>query len=308
VGTGPFTPSYPSSTAHSTETATTPKLGVSYQLNEDNMLYATAAKGFRPAGANLKVPTVCGPDLTTFGYVDAQGRSTEPLVYGSDTVWSYEVGSKNRLLDGRLVLDGSVYEIKWKNIQTRVFLPNCAYDFVDNLADATSKGFDLGFQAKPFAPLTLSGAIGYTKPTFDRNAVSPSGVKIYEQGGSIPDAGPPWTISVSGEYEFKLFGGKDFYLRADYTRTSEERPVGAMVAGTPQYDSLLRPTPAYALVNSRLGMRLGGALDLSLFVNNLTNAAPLLISNGHSIIYDPQDWTGEAIRPRTYGVTLTYRN
>jgi len=308
VGTGPFTPSYPSSTARSTETATTPKLGVSYQLNEDNMLYATAAKGFRPAGANLKVPTVCGPDLNTFGYVDGQGRSTEPLVYGSDTVWSYEIGSKNRLLDGRLVLDGSVYEIKWKNIQTRVFLPNCAYDFVDNLADATSKGFDLGFQAKPFASLILSGAIGYTKPTFDRDAVSPSGVKIYAQGGSIPDAGAPWTISVSGEYEFKLFGGKDFYLRTDYTRTSEERPVGAMVAGTPQYDSLLRPTPAYSLVNSRLGLRLGGALDLSLFVNNLTNAAPLLISNGHSIVYDPQDWTGEALRPRTYGVTLTYRN
>jgi len=307
VGTGPFTPSYPSSAAKSSETATTPKVGLSYQVNDANMLYATAAKGFRPAGANLKVPTVCGPDLTTFGYVDAQGHSTQPLTYGSDSVWSYELGSKNRLLDGRLVLDGSVYQINWKKIQTRVFLPNCAYDFVDNLSDATSRGFDLGFQAKPFAPLTLTGAIGYTKPTFNRDALSPAGVKIYGKGDSIPDAGSPWTMSLSAEYEFNLFGGKNFYLRGDYTRTTDNRPTGPMIPGTPQYDPLLRPTPGFSMVNARFGVRLGNA-DVSLFANNLTNVAPLMIANGHSTFYDPQDWTGEALRPRTYGLTVTYRN
>jgi iron complex outermembrane receptor protein len=240
--------------------------------------------------------------------VDAQSQSTQPSKYGSDNVWSYELGSKNRLLDGRLVLDGSVYLVKWKNIQTRVFLPNCSYDFVDNLADATSKGFDLGFQAKPFAPLTLSGALGYNKATFDGDANSPSGKTIYPRGGAIPDAGPPWTLSLSGEYEFNLFGGRDFYLRADYTHTTAERPVGSMVPGTPQYDPLIRPTPAYSLVNARLGARLIG-LDISLFVNNLTDAAPLLIGvPAHSIVYDPQDWTPQALRPRTYGLTVTYRN
>jgi outer membrane receptor protein involved in Fe transport len=307
VGTGPFTPSYASSIAHSSETATTPKVGLEYQLNDTNMLYATAAKGFRPAGANLQLPAICGSDLATFGYANAQGHSTEPVTYGSDNVWSYELGSKNRLLDGRLVLDGSVYVVKWKNIQTRVFLPNCAYDFVDNLADATSRGFDLGFRAKPFASLTLRGALGYNKATFDRDANSPGGVTIYQKAGAIPDAGAPWTLSLSPEYEFSLFGGRNFYLRADYTYTTADRPVGPQVPGTPQYDSLLRPAPAYSMVNARLGARLMG-LDVSLFVNNLTDSAPLLIGAAHSIVYDPQDWTPQALRPRTYGLTLTYRN
>jgi outer membrane receptor protein involved in Fe transport len=61
------------------------------------------------------------------------------------------------------------------------------------------------------------------------------------------------------------------------------------------------------MVNARLGARLMG-LDVSLFVNNLTDSAPLLIGAAHSIVYDPQDWTPQALRPRTYGLTLTYRN
>jgi outer membrane receptor protein involved in Fe transport len=306
VGTGPFTPVFPASNANSTETATTPKVGISYQINDANMVYATAAKGFRPAGASLRVPSVCQSDLVTFGYVDAQGHSTQPVTYGSDSVWSYEVGSKNRLFDGRLVLDGSLYEIRWSHIQTDVFLPDCAYDFVDNLASATSKGFDLAFQAKPFAPLTLSGAIGYNSASFDRNALSPSGVVIYPKGSSIPNSGPPWTASFSGEYDIDLFGSQNWYWRADWTRTSRLRPVGAMLPGTPQYDPLLLPDPAYALVNTRLGVRLAG-MDLSLFVNNVFDANPLL-NMQHSIVYDPQEFRASALRPRTYGITVTYRH
>lgn len=305
VGTGPFTPVFPSSSATSTETATTPKLGASYQINDSNMLYATAAKGFRPAGASLRVPNVCQTDLGIYGYLDANGHSTQPLTYGSDSVWSYELGSKNRLFDGRLTLDGSVYVIKWKKIQTDVFLPDCSYDFVDNLANATSKGFDLAFEAKPISSVTLSGSVGYNRATFDGDALSPSGVKIFSKGSGIPNAGAPWSGSLSGEYQFDLFGGRNFYFRTDYTRSSQVTRTGNLLSSSPQYDRLLPPDPAYSLVNSRLGARLGG-LDVSVFVNNLFDSNPLILS--HSTVYDPQDWTGSALRPRTVGVTVTYRN
>jgi outer membrane receptor protein involved in Fe transport len=308
VGTGPFTPAFPNSSAQSSQNATTPKVGLSYQIDDANMVYATAAKGFRPAGASLRVPTVCQSDLAAFGYLDAQGHSTQPLTYGSDSVWSYEIGSKNRLLDGRLVLDTSLYEIKWKKIQTNVALPDCGYDFVDNLANATSKGFDLAFQARPLRDLTLSGAIGYNKANFDSNAKSPSGVVIYSAGSAIPDTGAPWTVSLSGEYDFNLFSGQDFYLRTDWTRTSELPRTGALDPANPKYDRLLLPVPAYAITNARLGARFGG-LDVSLFVNNLFDANPLLMTRAnHGTYYDPQDWTAGALRPRTMGVTLAYRH
>jgi iron complex outermembrane receptor protein len=75
--------------------------------------------------------------------------------------------------------------------------------------------------------------------------------------------------------------------------------------GSPEYDPLLLPNPAYAVVNSRLGVRLAGA-DVSLFVNNLFDANPLL-NMAHSLLYDPQEFTASAIRPRTFGITVTYR-
>ncbi|HVW70265.1 MAG TPA: TonB-dependent receptor [Steroidobacteraceae bacterium] len=308
VGTGPYAPVYPVSAVSSSNNAWTPKAGLSYQIDDNNMVYTTVAKGFRPAGANLQAPTVCDQDLTTYGYTDSSGKSTEPATYKPDTVWSYEVGSKNRLLDGHLVLDASAYIIKWKNIQTDVFLPDCAYDFVDNLASATAKGFDLGFEAKPLHGLTFGGAIGYTKATFDRDALSPSGEVLFVAGSGVPNSGPPWTVSVNGEYDFDLFSGRDFYIRADYTYSSTERRFGPMVQGDPQYDPLLFPNPSYSLTNARLGWRVAG-LDVSLFVNNLTGAHPW-INNGtpHSTYYDPQDWYLVALRPRTYGLTVTYRN
>ena len=305
-GSGPLAPSYPRSNAHSTETAVTPKIGLSWQVTEADLFYATAAKGFRPAGASLRVPTICDQDLRTNGYVDANGNPIQPLTYKSDSVWSYEVGSKNRLLGGRLVLDGSIYWIKWKNIQTNVSLPSCSYNFVDNLANATSKGFDLALQLKATDRLELSGAFGYNKPTFDRDALSPGGVKIYTKGAGIPDAGAPITVSLSGEYVVPAAGGRQGYARADYTRTSEWRRTGNLDPGSGSYDSRLKPIPAYGVLNLRLGARIN-SIDVSLFVNNVTDSAPQLeLFSSRS--YDPQDWYDSTLRPRSYGVTFTWRH
>ena len=94
----------------------------------------------------------------------------------------------------------------------------------------------------------------------------------------------------------------------DYTHTSTERRTGAALYGAPQYDPLLFPNPAYSITNARLGWRVGGA-DISVFVNNLANAHPLLSAMfEHSTVFDSQDWTFSALRPRTYGLTVTYRD
>ena len=304
-GSGVLAPVYPTSIASSSETATTPKFGLTYQINNDNMVYATAAKGFRPAGASLRVPSICDGDLKDNGYVDANGNPIQPTTYDSDSVWSYELGSKNRLLGGRLVLDGSAYLIKWKNIQANVALPNCAYNFVDNLANATSKGFDMAFQLKATERLGFEGAVGYNDATFDQDATSPSGSKvIYYGGSSIPNAGAPWTVSLSGEYTIPLAAGYQGYARADFTHTTEWRRYGGTDPGTTSYDPLLKPIPAYSVLNVRFGTQFD-RFDVSLFVENLTNSTPDLELT-HSDLYDPQDWQNVTLRPRTYGLTMAW--
>ncbi|MBS0614717.1 MAG: TonB-dependent receptor, partial [Proteobacteria bacterium] len=195
--------------------------------------------------------------------------------------------------------------IKWKNIQSNVSLPNCSYNFVDNLADATSRGFDVAFQWKVTENLELDGAYGYNNPKYDRDALSPGGKKIFAKDAAVADAGAPSTISLSGEYSLPI-GGYRGYVRADFTHTSQWRRVDDQVPTSPLYDPRLKPIPAYGVLNARLGARFD-KLDVSFFIQNLTNARPALYLFAGSY-YDPQDWQARTLRPRTYGLTVAWRN
>src|SRR6185295_650721 len=98
-------PFYSTAALDTSQSSVTPKVGLAYQVNDNNMLYATAAKGFRPPGASQRVPVTCDVDVANFGYVDGSGNPKQPLEYKSDSVWSYELGSKNRLFGGRVAVD-----------------------------------------------------------------------------------------------------------------------------------------------------------------------------------------------------------
>ena len=122
-----------------TSTPSTPKFGIEYQITPEEMIYGSAAKGFREGGVNTQLPaTTCGTAEKTAGYTDGA-----PTTYAPDTLWSYEVGAKLRLFDNRMQLNTSAYYIDWKSIQFKVTLPGCAIPFEANAAQAVSKGFDV---------------------------------------------------------------------------------------------------------------------------------------------------------------------
>ena len=92
----------------------TPKFGAQYQIDDSNMLYVTAAKGFRAGGVNGRLSQgICGTALASYGLTAAD----TPPTYKSDSVWSYEAGGKFRLFGNRMQLNGSVYRIDWSNVQ-----------------------------------------------------------------------------------------------------------------------------------------------------------------------------------------------
>jgi outer membrane receptor protein involved in Fe transport len=307
---GQFAPAYATTKASTSETDTTPKVGVSYQYDPNTLFYATAAKGFRPAGASLLVPvSQCGADLSNVGYLTPEGKSTQNPVYRSDSVWSYEIGTKGRLLNGRAVFDASAYRVRWSDIQTAVQLPICAYSFDSNLGHATSTGFDLGLRVSATAGLSVGLTFGYNKTTFDSDSRTPNGTVLYPKGSGVPGVGAPITASVSPQYNFSLFNGHPFYARADYAYSSRLRGAGITAPGSSAYNPLYSTVPAYSVVNLRLGaLLLDGGADLSLFVNNVSNQHPDLLQayagfNGGF----PAVWSNQTLRPRTYGMTLTYR-
>jgi outer membrane receptor protein involved in Fe transport len=302
VGTGPFAPAFVTGVQSASENANTPKLGVSYQADSNNLYYATASKGFRPGGAQQQQPSNCDAQLVAYGYVNANGSPAPPSTFKSDSLWNYEIGGKNKLLDGRLTLNSSAYLIKWSNIQTSVSLTSCLQSFFANLGQATGRGFDLQAAFEPVDNLVLSPTVSYNKITFD-NATILGGKTVYTKGSVIPGSGAPWTVIMSGEYGHKLFDQAQGYGHLDWTYTSAQKVNGTTDPGTASYDPMLRPPPATTLVNGRVGVRLEG-LDVSLFMNNVANAHPDLALTR---TFGQPVYTDYTFRPRTVGVTMTYR-
>jgi len=272
----------------------TPKIGVSWQVDRDNMVYASASKGFRPGGAQPIVdPNFCAADLATLGVTNS------PSTYDKDSLWAYEVGSKNKLFGGAVTVDANAYLIKWSSLQQAVRLPTCSFTFIGNLGDATSKGVDLQLAVTPVTGLTLGANLGYNKTTADDDVVFIS-ARVRNDGQRI--GGPSWTGALYGQFDQPLSDSVDGYLRVDYSFQNDG--IVTNPQGTFGYDAGLPALDSTDYASLRAGVRFAG-LDLSAFVNNLTNS-DRPISRSHDSIGSPL-YYAETYRPRTIGLTAQFR-
>ena len=97
------------------------------------------------------------------------------------------------------------------------------------------------------------------------------------------------------------------YLRADFQYMTAQT---AILPGQDSRNGLTDVTipglPLNKNLNLRAGVRFSG-IDVSLFANNLTDAHPqLFTSRDIAAPADPQ-YFARGVRPRTLGITATYR-
>lgn len=278
--------------ANVTNYAFTPRFALQYNFDAHNMVYASASQGFRPGGAQLPVdPNFCAADLATLNI------KASPTGYNSDSLWSYELGSKNTM--GGVVLSADAYYVQWKNIQQAIRLPTCSFSYVDNLGSATGKGIDFQASYRPMDWLQVGVSLGYNHTTLDQTIKGGKGLILRTAGDKI--GGPEWTGSLYGQGDWPVQTNVDGYLRADYTFQSVGVGVNSLDFG---YDPGLPPLPASDYLALRLGVKFK-SYDVSAFVNNVTDSnAPITRSDdgiGSKVYYR------ETYRPRTIGVTATYR-
>lgn len=281
-------------TAEQKDTSVTPRVAASYRLDQDNMFYGSASKGFRPGGAQAPVdPNFCATDLATLGL------SQSPLDYESDSLWSYELGSKNRLFGGAVTLDTNIYHVKWKNIQQSIRLPTCSFAFISNLGEASGTGADVSIVVKPIDVLQFGASVGYNETEYDEEIAGGNGVILKQEGDRI--GGPEWTGSVFGLGELPINASLSGYVRVDYSFQSKGIPQNPSAFG---YDLGLTTLPSTDSLSMRLGLKFP-SVDVSLFANNLTNSNDTL-SRAHdstlSSLYYAQSY-----QPRTIGLTAQIR-
>jgi outer membrane receptor protein involved in Fe transport len=288
-------------TADTTSKTLTPKFGVSYQADNANLFYATASKGVRGPGVSSPVGANCIDDAAAIGFDPFATLQVKP-----DSIWSYELGSKNRLFGGKVAIDASIYRIDWKNVQTLFALPQCTIQTALNLGSAKIEGIDLAVSVKPVSGLTLGASASYIDARYTTSIPGPDDTIIRQAGEPFPLVAP-WTVQLNGEYVHQI-GGVEVYGRGDFSYSSRiNKPVDV---NSPLVDPTLPRPPSTSQLDLRLGGRFevsaGKEFDLSLFVNNVTNSMPLV-----SLFHETPDsafYRSGTFRPRTVGITLSVRN
>jgi outer membrane receptor protein involved in Fe transport len=270
---GSFSGRYPNSAGAFVEGATvdspkTPKIGVTYEFTPNDLVYVTAAKGFRAGGVNSPVSqAICQVGLDQFGIT----ANDVPAAFKPDSVWSYEAGGKFRMLDNKMQLNGAVYRIDWTGIQSTLSIPGCGQTFVQNGGKARSQGVDVQAQFRPVSPLTLTLNLGYTDAKYVDPVAGPRGL-VPGVAPSInagdPFAIPKWQVSFSAMYTRNLFGF-DTYLRGDYQWQSGYDGPGSF--GVATYNPYTRHVNSRDVLNARFGVRVNN-WDVNVFANNLLDS------------------------------------
>ena len=242
------------------------------------------------------------------------GISAAPQTYKSDTVNSFEVGAKNNF-DNRVKIASSIYYIRWNNIQQTVVPPICQISFIANLGKAVAKGLDVQADIALTDALTLELATGYTDARYTQDSrltpsenppVVSSGDAITGQSGQ-PNA--PFTATIGVEYKFTLFEHESFIRVDDEFESHAKWPSPGQDPTTQQFDAANYVLPSTNFASARAGMTFGG-WQIAAFVDNLADSHTV---TNYNWSIDPGD--GESrlqrqftFRPRTIGVSFTYRN
>jgi outer membrane receptor protein involved in Fe transport len=252
-----------------------PKLNLSYEPTKDVTVYGQVAKGFRPGGVNVPPPVTC---------------PSNPLQYGPDNVWSYEIGEKLRFLDNRLIINSSAYYEDWRGIQQLV-TELCGATYTANAGVAHVYGGELEATWVINPELTLSTAAGYTNARIA--SVEPGAAfTVGERVQSVPD----WTDTTSIAYTQPLNNAWDLVFRA----------TDVYVGTSTDLSFQLNQIPVRNIVNLRAGLIGKNNLSVFLFADNVTDKRADLGDPEEIFTFVPALNRETTNQPRTVGVELSY--
>jgi len=263
--------------------AATPKFSVTYDVSDSTTVYSTIAKGYRlGGGTGPNPPSLCANDYHAIGIESA------PTSYGSDHLWSYELGTKALLDDRTISIDASTYLIEWSNIQQTINLPTCGFSFTGNFGDAESYGAELqlAYKPRPIPNLTLGVNLGAGHSQITRSE-DPSAAAVGQAVLYTPD----WTMTATADYHWQATDAITAFVRTDYDWTGTSH--GSYQATNSNYIN-----PAYGVLNASIGIDTG-SFQAYLYAKNLLD--------DQTIIQRPQIDSvieGYTVRPLTVGLTV----
>lgn len=279
---------------------TTWRLGIDYDISEDNLLYASVSTGFRSGGFN-----------------SGQGPAALQPTFAPETVTAFEIGSKNRFADNTVQLNLAGFYNRYNALQEQRQVPQggTTLSIIENSGKARAYGAEAELIWKPVRALEIGANLAWLDAKYtkynqvpapfgtsilvaDASVTTPTivnGVQIaaagqrrvfapgYDcglisgtggvgqpaaafgcdiSGNSIPHS-PKWTGAVFAGYEIDLGGAGTLTPFAMLTFSSS-------FYGQP-FNSILEKQEGFSKLDLRLTWAFNENFSIQGYVNNVTN-------------------------------------
>lgn len=249
------------------------KISLSYNLNDDSMLYGLYSQGFRLGGVN-------SPRAAITGFV--------PLEYNPDYLDNYEFGIKSQWLDNRLTINADLFLMEWTDYQYGASFDGAWWlQGTVNAKTAETKGIEVQVNWQATDRLLLSLDLFNADPEFTEDFCNDfengvylgciedaNGNPTYADGGGpdiidgMPMPGSPESkYFISAYYEVPDVFGGEFYIYFDYTYQSETWNRVEDISDN--NTNGLAPSWTYSTL--KFGLNLPNQLGIDLQIRNLTD-------------------------------------
>lgn len=268
----------------------TPSFIAEWFVRDDNMLYFKADKGFKAGG------------------FDAKGALVKNYLFLPETVWSYEIGSKNTLAGGRAELNIAAFYMDYSDLQTTSFDGQAGFN-VGNAAQATMKGVEIESRWRATDGLTLFGALGYLDAKFDEYTGAScnawysliTGETVCDRSGQRFSYAPEWSATLGLDWVTSAWGNFDFRTTFDILYESE------YFTDSTHEETIIQD--GYTMLNLRLALESDNWV-FALLGKNLTDEDVIEFGStlpNSGVYFGTPSYTGFMKPPRTVSVQVQYR-
>jgi iron complex outermembrane recepter protein len=313
---------------HATYSGFRSRGNVTWHITPDAMVYYTFSQGFRPGGFNraqgLEAPI-------SNGGVDQYNK---PSGYAPDELINNEIGWKTEFLDHRLQINGSLYYMKWNDVQLQFYNPPVLGNttFAVNGPNYTVKGLELQLVARITDGLTVFGSSSWNRaeqtnsPCLQVSNPALAGTpsfgqcitESYQKGigveplvnpfgavGTRPAFSPAVQFNVRARYDWSFNDYKAFAMvGASHVGDMSNNPATYTAGNTqpiPTTTFLRYDQPGYTTYDASLGVSKDN-WSAQLYGTNLSNSDASVYTSSAQFIK-----AEVPLRPRVLGVKIGYK-
>jgi len=274
------------------------RLALDYDLTDDSLLYASVSTGY-----------------STGGFNQSENPITGLFIFDEQNSTAFEIGSKNTLLDGAMILNLALFYNDFEEMlsEPNAFVGAANIIFNETAGDGDALGVDLELDWLPTENVlinvraewldaeygTFNTGVGgtlttgnITRPAFVGGAPLP----YVDVSGRRIAFSPEFTLGVSAEYRYDmgqngtLTPSIQFYYSSDYQTADQYFPFALQ-------DSYTQTDLRLTWLSSE------GHWTISGFIQNLEDEEVILRTN----IFTGQQIGQTFADPSIYGVTVGYR-